>query len=235
MRIGVVGYGAMGQLVCSLDKEDLAAVVGLELAQKSLEDVTVPLDVIIDFSHPDNLDMIVRYAKSHHTPVVFATTGYQKEQLDRIRELSLEVPVLQSSNFSLGVILLNRIVREITPILKDDFDIEIVEAHHHHKQDAPSGTAKMLLASVEESTGYEACYGRKGVCPRKPREVGVHAIRGGSIVGEHTVLYCGENEVLKLSHHAESKKIFAIGALKAAKFLMTQPTGFYTMEDVLFG
>jgi 4-hydroxy-tetrahydrodipicolinate reductase len=176
----------------------------------------------------------VKQALKNNIPVVFATTGYSNDELGKITNLSKSVPVLISANFSLGVILLNRIVREITPILKDDFDIEIIEAHHHFKVDAPSGTAKMLLNSAIDATGYEANYGRDGYSPRKPNEIGVHAVRGGTIVGEHDVLYCGEDEVITLKHSAHSKKIFAKGAIKAARWLIDRDKGLYNMEDVLF-
>ncbi|MDE6946699.1 MAG: 4-hydroxy-tetrahydrodipicolinate reductase [Anaeroplasmataceae bacterium] len=234
MKICVVGYGAMGKLVCEMAKEELAYPVALECEYKTLEATDHKFDCIIDFSNPANLDMILEYAEKYQKPVVFATTGYTEEQLKQIKELSKKVPVLRSANFSLGVILLNRLVKEITPILKDDFDIEIVEAHHHHKVDSPSGTAKMLLESAIECTQFTPNYERVGYSPRKPHEIGVHSIRGGSIVGEHEVLYCGSDEVITLKHSAQSKRIFAVGALKAAHFLEKASIGYYTMEDVLF-
>ena len=234
MKACLVGFGAMGKIVAEVLGDDLACIVAKETKIKTLDQTNGDFDVIIDFSHPDNLEMIINYAKTHYKPVVFATTGYSEDDLVDIRELARHVPVLQSSNFSLGVILLNRLVKQITPILKNEFDIEIIEAHHHFKVDAPSGTAKMLLKSAESSTDYKPCYGRKGVCPRKPNEIGVHAVRGGTIAGEHEVLYCGEDEVLSLKHSAHSKKIFAVGAIKAAKFLVQNGVGYYDMEDVLF-
>ena len=234
MKACVVGYGAMGKILANLLGEELSTVVALECENKSLDDTDGDFDCIIDFSSPYNLDMILEYASKNNKPVVFATTGYNDEQLLKIKELSKCVPVLQSANFSLGVNLLNRIVKLITPILKDDFDIEIIEAHHHNKVDAPSGTAKMLLNSAKECTGFEEVNGRVGNSLRKPNEIGVHAIRGGSIVGEHEVMYCGLDEVISLKHSAYSKNIFAVGAIKAARFLINQEIGFYTMEDVLF-
>lgn len=234
MKICLVGYGAMGKIVAEMLGDDLALVVAPECETKCLCKVEDKFDCIIDFSNPNNLDMICNYASKYNVPVVFATTGYSNEQIDKINNLSNNVPVLRSANFSLGVILLNKLVKEITPILKDDFDIEIIEAHHHHKIDAPSGTAKMFLNSIIECTGFDPVYGRSGYSPRKPNEVGVHAVRGGSIVGEHDVMYCGENEVITLKHSAQSKKVFAKGAIKAAKWLTNKPNGLYNMEDVLF-
>ena len=234
MKVCVVGYGAMGKIVADLLGDELSTVVALECKNKKLEDTDGDFDCIIDFSSPNNLDMIFNYANKYNKPVVFATTGYTEEQLFKIKELSRYVPVLQSANFSLGINLLNRIVKLITPILKDDFDIEIVEAHHHNKVDAPSGTAKMLLNSVKDATGFNEVNGRVGNSLRKPNEIGVHAIRGGSIVGEHDVMYCGLDEVITLKHSAYSKSVFAVGAIKAARFLVEQEIGFYTMDDVLF-
>lgn len=235
MKAVVVGYGAMGKIISSMLEDEFLLPVSIECEHKSLDDVKEDFDVIIDFSNPANLDMIYNYCKKTKKPVVFATTGYSDEQLAKIEDLANYAPVLRSANFSLGVILLNRLVKEITPILKNDFDIEITEAHHHNKVDAPSGTAKMLLKSVTDATNFTPVYGRLGYCPRKPQEVGVHAIRGGSIVGEHEVMYCGEDEIITLKHSAHSKKIFAVGAIKAAKWLVDKQIGYYDMEDVLFG
>lgn len=235
MKICVVGYGAMGHIVCELLGDKLAYPVGLECEYKQLEETDKAFDSIIDFSNPANLDMIIDFAKKYNKPVVFATTGYSEEDLLKIKELSKYVPVLQSANFSLGVILLKRLIKEITPIVKDSFDIEIIEAHHHHKVDSPSGTAKMLLDTVIEATGFTPNYERVGYSPRKPNEIGVHSIRGGSIVGEHEVLFCGEDETITLKHTAQSKKIFATGAIKAAQLLVDMPVGYYDMEDILFG
>ncbi len=235
MKVCVVGYGAMGKILCEELKEELSEVVSIECETKNLFESKKEFDIIIDFSNPANLDMIYDYAKMHKKPVVFATTGYSEEQLKKIEDLARYTPVLRSANFSMGIILLNRLVKEITPILMNDFDIEIIEAHHHHKVDAPSGTAKMLLNSILEQTDFQPIYGREGNCQRKPKDIGIHSIRGGTIVGEHEILYCGEDEGIVLRHFAHSKKIFAVGAIKAARWLCFKPIGYYSMEDVLFG
>ena len=234
MKACVVGYGAMGKIISEMLGDDLFLNVALECENKNFDNVKDKIDVIIDFSSPFNLDMICDYVSKTKTPVVFATTGYSKEQLDKINELSKIAPVLRSANFSLGVIVLNRLVKEVTPLL-EGYDIEIIEAHHNKKVDAPSGTAKMLLKSAMDATGYEAKMGRNGYCPREKNEIGVSAVRGGTIVGEHEVMYCGNDEVITLKHSAQSKKIFATGAIKAARWLKDQKPGFYDMEDVLFG
>lgn len=235
MKACVVGYGAMGKVISSMLNDELALNVALECETKTLNDAKVDFDCIIDFSNPANLDMIIDYVSKTKKPVVFATTGYTEEQIKKIEELSKIAPVLRSANFSLGVILLNRLVKEVTPILKDSFDIEVVEAHHNKKVDSPSGTAKMLLKSITDETGYTVVPGRDGYSPRSKNEVGIHSLRGGTIVGEHEVLFCGEDEILSLKHSAHSKKIFAVGAIKAAKWLVNQAPGYYDMEDVLFG
>ncbi len=235
MKVCVVGYGAMGKIISEMLGDDLFLNVALECENKNFDNVKDKIDVIIDFSNPKNLDMIYDYSLKTKTPVVFATTGYSDSELKKIDELSKSVPVLRSANFSLGVILLNKLVKMATPILKDGYDIEIIEAHHNKKLDAPSGTAKMLLKSVLDETGYDVKPGRDGYSPRSKNEVGIHAVRGGTIVGEHEVLFCGTDEVITLKHSAQSKKIFATGAIKAAKWLVGKPVGFYDMEDVLFG
>ncbi len=235
MKACVVGYGAMGKIISEMLGDDLFLNVALECENKNFDNVKDKIDVIIDFSNPKNLDMIYDYSLKTKTPVVFATTGYSDSELKKIDELSKSVPVLRSANFSLGVILLNKLVKMATPILKDGYDIEIIEAHHNKKLDAPSGTAKMLLKSVLDETGYDVKPGRDGYSPRSKNEVGIHAVRGGTIVGEHEVLFCGTDEVITLKHSAQSKKIFATGAIKAAKWLKDKPVGFYDMEDVLFG
>ena len=234
MKAVVVGYGAMGKILADMLGDNLACVCAPECEIKKLDDIKVPFDVIIDFSNPANLDMIYNYSKKTNKPVVFATTGFNDKELSKIDDLSKTSAVLRSANFSLGVILLNRLVKEVTPILKDSFDIEVIEAHHNKKKDAPSGTAKMLVNTIVEETGYTVNEGRSGLSPRTKNEVGVSAIRGGTIVGEHEVMYCGEDEILTLKHSAHSKKIFAVGAIKAANWLVEKPAGLYNMDDVLF-
>ncbi len=234
MKVVVVGYGAMGKLLKDMLKDMFVASVAPECKYKSLAEVKEDYDLVIDFSNPANLNMIYDNIKASHKPVVFATTGFNEEENEKIKDLANYAPVLISANFSLGVILLNRLVKEITPILKDDFDIEVVEAHHNKKLDAPSGTAKMLLNSIVAETGYKVVAGRDGYSKRAKEEVGVHSLRGGTIVGEHEVMYCGEDEILAVKHSAHSKKIFASGAIKASKWLIDKPNGLYDMEDVLF-
>lgn len=236
LKIGLVGYGRMGRLV----KETIEKTSGVECAgivspeyNSDLGQIGVKLDVIIDFSHPSNLDMIASYAEKNHTPAVFATTGYSAEQIKEIEQLSQKVPVVYTANFSLGITVFQQVLRQITPVLRDVFDIEMIEKHHKMKLDSPSGTAKMLLQAVEEGREYEKKYGREGFGKRGD-EIGIHSVRGGTIAGEHTVLFAGEDEILEITHQAHSRQIFATGALQAAKFAAGQKPDLYNMNDVLF-
>lgn len=236
MNIALVGYGAMGQIVhkCFYENDKLSGIVSLGM-KSSLDEIKENIDVVIDFSNPANLDMIYDFCKKNHTPVVIATTGFSEEQIKKIHDLAKYTPVLYSGNFSLGVILMNRLVREITPILKDSFDIEVIEKHHNKKIDAPSGTAKMLINSMNENNEFKVVYGREGSSKREPyKEIGVHSIRGGTIVGEHSVIYAGLDEVLEIKHEAHSKAIFAKGAIRGAHWLYGKDNGLYNMENVLF-
>ncbi len=237
MRVGLVGYGAMGKILHEMLREDVACIIsdGKDGNLTSLFQYNEKLDVIIDFSHPANLNMIIEYAKKTKTNVVFATTGYSDNDYLLIDELANDVGVLISANFSLGVIILNQLVKQITPILDESFDIEIIETHHNKKIDSPSGTAKMLLNSVLSANEHQVVYGREGSSLRTKGDVGVHAIRGGSVVGDHEVNFYGDNEVISLKHTAQSKRIFASGAITAAKYLIEKEVGKYNMEDVLFG
>lgn len=235
MKIALCGYGTMGKIVHEcIDKSD--SLAGIVDSEHEHDFTNINADVIIDFSYHSNIKMIYEYAKKTKTPVVLATTGYDEKELTLIEDLSKYTPVLFSANFSLGVILMNKIVREISPILRESFDVELIEKHHNKKLDAPSGTAKMLIKSIEGDDEIPCVYGRVGNQKREPlNEIGVHSLRGGTIVGEHEVIYAGLDEVLSIKHEAFSKKIFAKGALTGAKWLLGKASGLYDMEDVLFG
>jgi 4-hydroxy-tetrahydrodipicolinate reductase len=183
---------------------------------KDLSEMTEKPDVVIDFSHPSNLEMIGRYAEANPVALVLGTTGYGPEQIEVIKALSEKVPVVYTANFSLGVTVFEQILKQITPVLRDAFDIEMVEKHHRRKLDAPSGTAKMLLAAM----GGE--------------NTAVHSVRAGTIAGEHTVIFAGEDEILEITHRAGSNRIFAGGAVMAAQFAAGRKPGLYDMNDVLF-
>lgn len=234
MKVCLVGYGVMGQIVHSkLSKDDEVVGILSPGYLDNLFDMKEIPDVIIDFSHPSNLDNICEYASKYQVPAVIATTGFTPEQVKQIEELSKKTAVLFSANFSLGVILMNQVLRTITPILKDSFDIEVIEKHHNRKIDAPSGTANMFINTIKDAD-TKIVYGRCGSSKRTKGEIGVHSIRGGNIVGEHEVIYAGDDEILSIKHEAHSRGIFAVGAVLGAKWLKDKEIGLYNMEDVLF-
>lgn len=235
MRVALVGYGTMGKIVEQklLDKgHSISGIVSLGLLE-DLKEITNEIDVIIDFSHPSYLDMICTYVKESNTPVVFATTGFSDTQIQQIHDLSKEHAVVYTANFSLGITVFEEVLKQITPILEHDFDIEVIEKHHNKKIDSPSGTAKMLVNALNENNKYEVVNGREGMSKRA-KEIGVHAVRGGSIVGEHSVIFAGEDEVFEIKHEAHSKNIFVVGAIQAATFVASKGAGLYNMNDVLF-
>lgn len=232
MEIGIVGNGQMGMTLEEVIKETSHQMV--KMWDIFPENETTIVEVLIDFSNPANLTELLTYAVNYNVPVVIATTGYSDEQLELIKKTAEKIPVLFSGNYSLGVIVMNQVVRQLAESLGENFDIEIIEKHHNKKLDAPSGTAKMLLNSVMDTGDFKPVFGREGVAPRQPKEVGVHALRGGTIVGEHEVIFAGTDEVLSVKHEAFSKKIFAKGSLVGAEWLIKQKAGLYSMEDCLF-
>lgn len=246
MNIAIIGKGAMGKLLKELiDKKDGLKCVGIiePLGGEKLNDIKESIHVIIDFSNPANLNMIEEFARENGCGVVIATTGFSEKQRQQILELSKKVPVVKAANFSLGITVMKKMLTQITPILKDNFDIEIIEKHHNKKLDSPSGTAKMLAEAMNPKGEFDQVYGRKGD-GKRGKEIGIHAVRGGTIAGEHTVVFAGEDELLEIKHTAASKKIFALGAIKAAEFIGERlatganngeiSVGMYDIEEVLF-
>ncbi len=242
--VNIILYGAngkMGQVLSKLLEFDMDfhIIAGVDKEVQATYypvysdpfKIKEPGDLIIDFSHPSYLKQLLAYAVEKKLPVVIATTGYSKEQIALIKQKAKEIPIMLSSNMSLGINILNRILRQYHDTLSE-FDIEIIEKHHNKKIDAPSGTALTLANTINENDEYELIYGRGGTHKRDKKEIGVHAIRGGSIVGEHSVLFSGKDEIIELKHTALSKEIFAHGAIKAGKFLVKQSAGFYTMDDI---
>lgn len=198
-------------------------------------EISEEIDVIVDFSSPAALRELLDFAVSKNIGIVLASTGYSDEDVSLIKDASAKIAILYSGNLSLGVNVMQIIAEKLASML-EDFDIEIVEKHHRYKVDSPSGTAKMLFEAVNKGRDNKltALQGRDGFYSERPvSEVGVSSLRGGNIVGEHTVYYCGEDEVIELKHIAASKKIFANGAIKAARFLINRAPGLYNMNDVL--
>ena len=245
LKIIINGYsGSMGKVLtkCANEDSELEIVCGA-----SKDDLDVPFktyhkmseveelaDVIIDFSHHSTIDDTLSYAIKTKTPIVIATTGFNDEELEKIKKASNIIPIFHSSNMSLGVNVLIKLVKEAAKAL-NGFDIEIIEKHHNKKLDAPSGTAVMIANGVKEVLpDSEYIYGRHGRSDkRSSNEIGIHAIRGGTIVGEHTTIFAGHDEVVEIKHSAQSKDIFAKGAIAAAKFLVKQEAGYYNMNNML--
>jgi 4-hydroxy-tetrahydrodipicolinate reductase len=239
--------GRMGQAVSTLALQDSNFIVvgGVNenssinhnyIVYENIEDFKDKADVIIDFSVPTAIPGLVKYALSTKTALVIATTGLSSEYEKLLEDASKSIPVFRSANMSLGVNLLINLVKKATQTLIDDFDIEIIEKHHNQKIDAPSGTAYMLADSINSvlDEKYDYIYDRHSERKKRSnKEIGIHAIRGGNIVGEHTVIFAGMDEVIELKHSANSRNIFAKGALNAAKFISTKDSGFYTMQDLI--
>lgn len=247
-RIAITGAcGKMGRVIAGLVEQrgDCEVVAGIDLlgekyadfpVYKKVFDLPEKPDVIIDFSHPSALPDLLSYGKMNNVPLVLATTGYTDEERGQITAAASQIPMFFTFNMSLGINLLVELARRATQILGDQFDIEIVEKHHNLKKDAPSGTAIMIAEAINEELGGKDhfVYDRHSV--RKPRgrdEIGMHAIRGGTIVGEHDVIFAGHDEVITLSHSAQSKEVFAVGAVNAAVFLAGRPAGLYAMSDLI--
>ncbi len=238
--------GRMGQvLVNEIDRfSELLLVGGFDIHDEGkntfpvyskIDDIKEKPDVIVDFSVPVSTFNILKYAVSNKVPVVIATTGFTKEQLDEIKEFSKQIPIFQSSNMSFDINLMKKIVAEVAKNLKGT-DIEIVETHHNRKVDAPSGTAILLADAINDVMDEKLDYNfnRHDIHEkRNSNEIGFSSIRGGNIVGEHSVMFFGEHETFEIKHTSYSRDVFAEGALKAAVFLANQKPGFYGMDDMV--
>ncbi len=229
----IVSEAENAQIVCGFDTLDGNCGYPVYCDYASL---SVDADVIIDFSHPSNLTNLLTFAKKNKLPVVMATTGLSQEQKAELLEASREIPVFFSANMSLGINLLIRLAKQAAKALEGSFDIEIIEKHHNKKLDAPSGTALAIADGIKEALSEEPEYIYERQSVRRARaknEIGLHAVRGGTIVGEHDVLFAGPDEVITLSHSAQSRAVFAQGAVRAALFLKGKPANLYSMDDLL--
>ncbi len=196
----------------------------------------IAVDVVIDFSHPSLLAALLAMCTDLSLPVVVATTGLSPEHVRMVDEAAAAIPILRSANLSLGINLMKSLSVRAARLLAEDFDIEIVEAHHRRKLDAPSGTALLLADAIRDSLGGDIPYVLDRHAERRPRdrrEIGIQAVRGGGIVGEHTVMFAGEEEILEIRHAALTRDVFARGALQAARFLAGKPAGLYSMDDLV--
>jgi len=238
--------GKMGQVISRLvsDMDDAKILFGYDINTEKKWDyevyssfeATPKGDVVIDFSHPACFDQIVSYCKDTKTPLVMATTGLSVEQRKSLEELSGDVAVFFTANMSLGVNLLISLVKKAAALLEDSFDIEIIEKHHNQKIDAPSGTALMIADEIADTLTNtpEYVYDRHSVRKKRSKnEIGIHALRGGTIVGEHEVVFAGNDEIIEIKHTAMSKEVFAVGSIKAAKFISGKTAGMYDMKNIM--
>ncbi|ACL74907.1 4-hydroxy-tetrahydrodipicolinate reductase [Ruminiclostridium cellulolyticum] len=240
--------GKMGQVITRLSDNfsELKITAGFDINNNinnpypvftSLADCNADVDVIIDFSNPKAFKPLVEYAQEKHIPLVLATTGLSSEQITILKtSVSNRIPVFFSANMSLGVNLLIDLVKKAAKVLEDQFDIEIVEKHHNQKIDAPSGTALAIADAINDSLDekYEYMYDRHSRRKKRSKqEIGIHAVRGGTIVGDHSVIFAGNDEIIEINHTALSKEIFAVGALKASIFLASKKPGLYSMSELI--
>lgn len=237
--------GKMGHVVADLvlNNEDCKIVAGVDISGKSECDFPVYKnfdnitgDVVIDFSNPSALDGILNFAVKNKNGIVLATTGYSKEHIGKIKEASKLIPIFFTFNMSIGINLLVNLATKAYSVLGENFDIEIIEKHHNQKIDAPSGTAIMLAEAINEeaNNAYKFMFDRHNVKhERGSKELGIHTVRGGTIVGEHEVIFAGKDEIVTLSHSARSKDIFAVGSIKAACFIKDKPPGLYNMSHLI--
>jgi len=240
--------GAMGQVITKIaaEDEDVQIVAGVDVINnktngypvyKNINSCDISADVIIDFSTASAVDAMIDYAVKKQIPLVLCTTGLSQVQIRKVREASEQVAVLRSANMSLGVNTIFKLAAAAAKVLASaGYDIEIIEKHHNRKVDAPSGTALAIADAINEAMNdaYEYKLDRsRERARRKPEEIGIQAVRGGTIVGEHEVLFCGQDEVIEIKHTAYSKAIFGKGAVSAAKYLADKGPGLYTMSDVI--
>lgn len=239
--------GRMGHMLekCLSARENMRIVAGIDINTNPYSDFPIydnydnineKIDVIIDFSHPSALDKLLGYAEATKTPVVIASTGYDAAQIEKIKKAALHTPIFFTFNMSLGINLLVDLAKRATAVLSDQFDIEIIEKHHNQKLDAPSGTAIMIANAVNEAANerYQYEYDRHSRREKRGKsEIGIHSVRGGTIVGEHELLFAGQDETLSIKHTASSREVFGVGAVNAALFLCGKEPGIYDMSDLL--
>ena len=238
MKILLIGRGKMGKLIeatAQAGGDEVVAAFGHDDLGK-LAGLGKVADVVIDFSRPEALPAVCAYVRRTGTPLLSGTTGYTPAQKAELESLGACVPVLWSANFSLGIAVLYRALEVVSGVLKPDFDIEITETHHNQKADAPSGTAKLLVEAIDPAHALTPVYGREGNCGKRGKdEIGVHALRGGTVAGTHTVQFFGPDEELEFTHRAASRQIFVNGALHMARLLQGKSAGVYDLQKILFG
>ncbi len=244
MNVVICGYGKMGQTLerFILDKDDfdIVGIVGKTPfcdVLNELDEIDSKIDCIIDFSHRSFTDHLLTFCQRRCIPVVIATTGHTDFDLAKIKSAANSVPIVLTTNTSIGITMLTLVLKYFAKMQHDLFDIEIIEKHHRLKLDSPSGTADMFLNVLHEEIGMQKGlkkkHGRKGQKLRDKNEIGIHSVRGGTISGEHSVIFAGTCETVELKHTAHNKQLYASGALRAARFLLGKPPKLYQMKDVL--
>ncbi len=239
--------GHMGRYVTEgiANRDNIEIAAGVDLndsvpntypVYKSFADVTEKADVVIDFSHPSALAGVLGYCLSNNVALIECSTGLSEEQINTLEAASSSIPVFRSGNMSLGVNLIIELCKTAAKVLGESFDIEIIEAHHNQKLDSPSGTAYMIADAIKEEldSDTEYVYDRHSRSIKRPHnEIGIHSVRGGTIVGEHSVVFAGNDEIVTISHSARSKALFSSGAIDAALFIAGKAPGLYSMKDIL--
>ncbi len=237
MKIIIIGYGKMGHLIESTALS-MGHTVAMAVDLDNIGDLSITdkiADVVMDFSSPSSLPAVAEYVKRTGTPYLCGATGHSPGQKAEVASLGSFAPVVHSANYSLGVAVFKAMLERFAHVLADDFDIEVTETHHNQKIDAPSGTAFLLLDAIDPEGEFERVYDRHAITGRRgAKEIGVTSRRGGTIAGEHTVSFFGQDEVLEITHKATSRQIFVNGALKAAQELIKRPAGFYTLKQLIF-
>lgn len=239
--------GKMGQVISRLASESdtVRIAAGYDITDNkkndypvftNLGDCNIEVDVVIDFSNPAAFESILDFTLAKKLPLVMATTGLSASQMEKLKSAAVQTPIFFSANMSLGVNLLIDLVKKAARLLESNFDIEIIEKHHNQKLDAPSGTALAIADAINSSLEHKQEYIYDRHSRRKKRskdEIGIHAVRGGTIVGEHSVIFAGNDEIIEINHSAMSKDIFGVGALKAASFIYKKKPGLYCMDDLI--
>ena len=247
MICGVLGKMGTKVMDACFEDKNIEVVAGIDqqdgmLANipiyKTISDCKNECNVVIDFSNPALTKDITDYCRTTKTALVMCTTGHSEQQTELIRRLADDVAVFSSANMSLGIALVKALAKKAAAVLHNDFDIEIVERHHNRKLDAPSGTAMMLANEINSALGGQCdyVYDRHAVRQKRDKkEIGMHAIRGGTIVGDHDIIFAGNDELITLSHSAASRTVFAMGAINAVRFIIKQPPGLYNMDSIMTG
>jgi 4-hydroxy-tetrahydrodipicolinate reductase len=240
--------GKMGQVLSRIisEENDMKVVCGVDICPekfknnypvyRNLSDVNEEVDILIDFSNRSCINSILEYGLSRNVPLLICTTGFSPEEKEAMTDAARKIPILNSGNMSLGVYLIMSLAKQAAEVLYGNFDIEIIEKHHNQKLDSPSGTAIMIADAINSSLSdsMEYTYGRHSKTEKRDKkEIGIHSVRGGAIVGEHDVIFAGPGEIVEISHTALSRDVFGYGAVKAAKFLFGKAPGFYSMKDVI--